>query len=251
MEKTAKTEFSKSQLDRLGERLRSDLLSAEDLRLLDDYRRSFSEGYEHVVKIIRDELELEPTGRPAKSTTSIRDKLKRESIRLSQMQDIAGCRIVVPDLMAQDAAIKSLISKLGDLKIFDRRLKPSNGYRAVHLIAYCSDRYVEIQVRSALQHMWAELSEKFADIIDPALKYGKGPDLWQETLLRASQTIGTEERTHSRLRELKSKASSLPNLPPNLVEDIRRVDAEIAAGTVQLRGMLEQVIADISKYEGR
>lgn len=35
-------------------------------------------------------------------------------------------------------------------------------------------RAVEIQVRTALQHVWAELSEKFSDIWGSGLKYGVG-----------------------------------------------------------------------------
>src|SRR4051794_28185530 len=100
-------EVSKTQVDRLGNRLKSGGITEEDLRLLDQYRRSFTEVYEMVVGRIRDKLGLEPTGRPAKSTTSIADKLKRESIRLTQIQDIAGCRIIVSDIAEQEAVIQS------------------------------------------------------------------------------------------------------------------------------------------------
>src|SRR2546422_4790511 len=84
-------ELSKTQVDRLGDRLRKGGISETDLRLLDSYRRSFAEAYECVVRRIRDQLKLEPTGRPAKSTTSIVDKLQRESVRLSQ--NAGHCRL--------------------------------------------------------------------------------------------------------------------------------------------------------------
>ena len=90
--------ISKTQIDKLGERLRVGSISDDDLRLLDEYRRSFSAAYEFVVGVISKQLGLEPTGRPAKSTTSIAEKLQRESIRLTQIQDIAGCRVVVSDI---------------------------------------------------------------------------------------------------------------------------------------------------------
>ena len=86
-------QLSKTQIDRLGDRLREGRLEDADLRALDAYRRAFSEAYESVIQVIREEVGLEPTGRPAKSTKSIIDKLRRESLRLSQMQDIAGCRV--------------------------------------------------------------------------------------------------------------------------------------------------------------
>jgi putative GTP pyrophosphokinase len=104
------TEASKNQVDRLGKRLRKGNISDDDLRLLDSYRRSFSEVYEFVAGAIRKELALEPTGRPAKSTTSIADKLRLESIRLTQIQDIAGCRLIVADIAQQESVVQSLKS---------------------------------------------------------------------------------------------------------------------------------------------
>jgi hypothetical protein len=81
--------LSKTQIDHLGDRLKKGEISDADLRVLDEYRRSFSEGYEFVIQAVRAELGMEATGRPAKSTTSIIEKLQRESIRLTQIQDIA------------------------------------------------------------------------------------------------------------------------------------------------------------------
>jgi hypothetical protein len=61
--------LSRTQIDRLGDRLRQSSIAEADLRLLDEYRRSFGEPYESVVGRIREHLNLEPTGRPAKSTS--------------------------------------------------------------------------------------------------------------------------------------------------------------------------------------
>lgn len=239
--------FSNSQLDKLGSRLRSDKLSAEDLRLLDEYRRSFSKDYEQVVSIIRDELLLAPTGRPAKSTTSIRDKLKRESIRLSQIQDIAGCRIVVPDIFAQDRSVNALITQFGDMKIFDRRKRPSHGYRAVHLIAVVGDRPVEIQVRSVFQHMWAELSEKAADIIDPALKYGGGPEDWQAELSELSDIVAERERFQVEVQELKTRTHALPDASSEIREKLRILEDRMAQANVELQDALKRLGAGITQ----
>lgn len=64
------TGLSKTQIDRLGNRIRKDSLLESDLKSLDEYRRSFGEAYTTVVQTIREQLHLEPTGRPAKSTNS-------------------------------------------------------------------------------------------------------------------------------------------------------------------------------------
>ncbi len=72
--------LSKTQIDRLGDRLKTGRHSESDLRLLDDFRRSFGEAYGLVIHTIR-QRGLFPSGRSAKSTLSIMEKLRRESWR--------------------------------------------------------------------------------------------------------------------------------------------------------------------------
>jgi putative GTP pyrophosphokinase len=185
--------LSKTQVNRLGDRLRQGSLAESDLRLLDDHRRSFGEAYETVVRTIRNQLHLEPTGRPAKSTPSLVEKLRRESIRLTQVQDIAGCRIVVADVSEQERVVASLRALFPRAAVIDRRANPSYGYRAIHVIAHILGKLVEIQVRSSLQHLWAELSEKLSDVLDPRIKYGGGADVIREVLSVVSDAIRTHE----------------------------------------------------------
>jgi ppGpp synthetase/RelA/SpoT-type nucleotidyltranferase len=168
-------ETPKAQVDNLGDRLRAGLPNDNDLDLLDAYRQSFELAYRKVVNMIRVTSGDTPTGRPGKSTTSIIAKLNRETMRLSQMQDIAGCRLVVDDLEAQQAVVRRLqrqLAALGKVKSVDRRRRPSHGYRAVHLIVTVNGKPVEIQVRTLYQHLWAELSESAADRHGNQVKYG-------------------------------------------------------------------------------
>jgi putative GTP pyrophosphokinase len=183
---------NKSDLDRLGDRLRGGI-SPEDLTFLDTYRRGFRNAYDSVVDRVRAELGLEASGRPAKSTPAIVDKLCRSSMRLTQMQDIAGCRVVVPDIPAQDRVIARL-DQMFDATVIDRRVKPSNGYRAVHVVVREVGLPVEAQVRTDLQHVWAESSEKLADAFGSQLKYGGGPKEIRELLDDFSRMIGDFEQ---------------------------------------------------------
>ena len=118
--------LSKSKIDRLGDRLKSNQATQEDLRLLDEFRRSFSPAYESVIATITEQLKLQPTGRPAKSTTSISDKLSRESIRLTQIQDIAGCRLIVSDIQEQERVVSELLQVFPSAKLHDRRASPKS-----------------------------------------------------------------------------------------------------------------------------
>lgn len=68
------------------------------------------------------------------------------------------------------------------------------GYRAIHFIAEISGKSVEIQVRTWLQHLWAEFSEKLSDVVDPAIKHGGGPDRVRGFLAKTSEWIAIHEK---------------------------------------------------------
>lgn len=187
-----KNALSKTQFDLLGNRLKGGSHTENDLRLLDIYRRTFRAAYEAVVRTLRQRGEV-LTGRLAKSTKSIAEKLRRESIRLSQMQDIAGCRIVVGNIVEQEKLLASLKTDFPLATLIDRRAHPSHGYRAVHVIAEIFGKPIEIQVRSSLQHLWAEVSEKSSDVLDPMIKYGGGRDSWRVFLTKSSQSVAAYE----------------------------------------------------------
>jgi putative GTP pyrophosphokinase len=187
-----KPAFSKSEIDRLGDRLR-EVVSPDDLRMLDEYRLSFAEAYQDAMQTVREKTGLDASGRPAKSTTAIVDKLKRESIRLSQMQDIAGCRVVVENEISQGDVLKLLLTSYPQAAVSDRREKSSHGYRAVHLIVDSFGRSIEIQIRTKLQHLWAELSEKLADRFGIDVKYGGGNEAIRIQLNSLSQNISIVE----------------------------------------------------------
>lgn len=195
--------ISKTQIDKLGERLRSEQTTDEDLVMLDAYRLSFADAYETTVGVINNVLRLTTTGRPSKSTQSIREKLQRESIRLSQIQDIAGCRIIVGNTEHQETILLLLLKATAarGLKtaVLDRRVKPSYGYRAVHVVVEVEQRAVEVQLRTELQHIWAQLSEKLSDTFDPTIKYGGGATQVKAELARISNHISEVEEDESKV----------------------------------------------------
>jgi putative GTP pyrophosphokinase len=209
--------LSRAAIDQLGDRLRGGV-TEEDLRLLDRYRRSFRPDYEQVVDAVRSATGAEVSGRPAKSTTAIVDKLGRSSMRLSQMQDIAGCRTIVANTVEQDKVV-GVIKGLFVCQVSDRRVRPSHGYRAVHVIARPNQVPIEIQVRTRLQHRWAELSEKFADRFGIEVKYGGGNTELQENLQKASDLIRIQEATEV---QVQSWIESIPKIESAL--DVLRAE---------------------------
>lgn len=237
--------MTKTQIDRLGDRLRKGNVAEADLRLLDLYRRSFTEAYEAVVGSIRQRLGLAPTGRPAKSTTSISEKLRRESIRLTQMQDIAGCRLIVSDIANQERVVEALSHLFDDVTIVDRRERPSYGYRAVHLIVTSYGKVIEIQVRTLLQHLWAELSEKFSDRVDPTIKYGGGEESIRERLARTSDFVALVELGEKQLADILAESPPEDQLPEDLMQEIAASRETLSSHKQQLTELLADVIAGI------
>ena len=166
-----------------------------------------------VLNTIRSQIHQEPTGRPAKSTNSIREKLNRESIRLNQIQDIAGCRIVVAGNHQQDEIVALFHAIFPDAVFIDRRFNPSYGYRAVHVVIRVNGKPIEVQIRTVLQHSWAELSEKLADVLDPSIKYGGGDEWVREFLLSVSDTVGKTENLQKMVVNLEKRIVELEEQP--------------------------------------
>lgn len=233
--------LSKTQIDRLGERLKRGPHTESDLRLLDDYRRSFSEAYEAVVRTIRQRGEF-PTGRLAKSTVSIVEKLRRESIRLSQMQDIAGCRVVVGNVVEQEQFVGFLRTDFPGATVMDRRDNPSYGYRAVHIIAEISGKPIEIQFRSSLQHLWEEVSEKSSDVLDPTIKHGGGPDWWRGSLTKISEWVAAYEKLE------KIQVAAYEKLETTLTAAYRKLETNLP-GELRERHVPDHVAQEILARE--
>jgi ppGpp synthetase/RelA/SpoT-type nucleotidyltranferase len=147
--------------------------------------------------------------------------MKRETIRLSQVQDIAGCRVLVADLEEQERLVGALTRAFSKVTLVDRREKPTHGYRAVHVIIELLDRSVEVQVRTELQHTWAELSEKLSDLVDASIKYGGGPTHVKDSLLKSSSALGSVEQAERLLAE----ASRIMDEEQETEETRRQVEA--------------------------
>jgi len=86
------------------------------------------------------------------------------------------------DRARQDELVGQLVSLFPNEarapKVIDRRASPTYGYRAVHVIVFPDAVPVEIQVRTRLQHEWADMFEKLADRAGRGIRYGAPPDHW-------------------------------------------------------------------------
>ena len=192
--------LSKSRIERLGQRLvGADAPADADLQVLRELLLARSNALEVAIARVRGDLQLAPTSR-IKNTGTILDKLRRSGgSGLKSMQDLAGMRVVGTfDRRGQD----EVVARVRDLfagearkpKIVDRRVAPMHGYAAVHVIVFPDDSPIEIQVRTAWQHEWAELFEKLADLVGRGIRYGEPPRRWW-----SSEEFNAMDATHRRL----------------------------------------------------
>jgi Region found in RelA / SpoT proteins len=161
-----------------------------------------------------------------KRLPAIRAKLRRmPALDLSEMQDIGGCRAVLSNVADTRALVgldetKKLKHRL--LRVNDYIDDPkSDGYRSIHLIhSYHGDRndvyngrYVEMQLRSHLQHIWATTVETVDAFSDQGLKTGGGDAPWKRFFVLMAEVI-------ARLED----CPSVPNTPTSntsIVKELR------------------------------
>jgi ppGpp synthetase/RelA/SpoT-type nucleotidyltranferase len=134
--------------------------------------------------------------------------------------------LVVADIATQERVISDLQNLFDNTTAVDRRKKPSHGYRAFHLVVKYGDKLVEIQIRTSLQHLWAELSEKLSDTIDPALKYGGGDPSFLQLLGKASNIVARQESNDLELVKLQALLSLRLKQDP-LTEDTQKLLAKL------------------------
>jgi ppGpp synthetase/RelA/SpoT-type nucleotidyltranferase len=141
-----------------------------------------------------------------KRAPSIIAKLSRfPNMRLTQMQDIGGCRAVLSklnDVTQLRDALKSSRIKHRLVNEKDYITEPKrDGYRGIHLVyRYMSDRKetynnhsVEIQIRTNLQHAWATAVETVGTLIGQGLKADRGEKIWLDFFALVSAAFAIRE----------------------------------------------------------
>lgn len=129
--------------------------------------------------------EARVTGRPKTRKTLIEKLQRTPEIKLPAVRDAAGVRVVGAfTVFEQQQAIgllragfdhmihTSREAEVVDGPFTDRLAVPMFGYRALHLVAWPEGRPVEVQVRTDLQHAWAEIMEKLCDRWGRETRYG-------------------------------------------------------------------------------
>ena len=228
-------QFSRSAVDKAGTILVTDVPDPADLEqaysVINNWRSSHSRPlytFRYGLRLRAEKIDVNAlVAQRIKRLSSIRLKLKLlPQMKLSQMQDIGGCRAVVTSVGDVYKIVKSY--KTSDLKhkllSEDDYVKnpKTSGYRSYHLIySYYSDKKtthnklrIEVQIRSQLQHAWATAVETVGTFIRQALKSSLGEEEWLRFFALMGSAIAIREKT-----------ALVPNTPTNnsqLKEEIQK-----------------------------
>lgn len=142
-----------------------------------------------------------------KRLPSVRRKLQQSTVRLSQMQDVGGCRAILADIAHVDRLLSVYAAgrekaELQSAKNYIEEPK-ADGYRSAHLVyKYRSQSSqgrpydgfkIEIQIRSRLQHAWATAVETVEIFADKSLRGSSGDPAWKRFFALTSSVIALKE----------------------------------------------------------
>ncbi|KAB0604052.1 RelA/SpoT domain-containing protein [Castellaniella defragrans] len=183
--------LTKTRIDRVGIALsKGEFRSEEELLelegIFDEYRKSHLQPLSETTIELQHWLNLYGDSyyiaQRLKRKPQIVRKLNRLSVRLTQLQDIGGCRIIVEKNQDVDRLRKYIEEKISNQSNFNlirttdyrEKGRDDTGYRSLHLIFEKNGIKLELQIRSRIQHYWAESIERTSVIYGYHLKEKEG-----------------------------------------------------------------------------
>jgi ppGpp synthetase/RelA/SpoT-type nucleotidyltranferase len=182
--------LSKSRIDKAGQFLaKGEPQTLEEIEHYDESENLFDDfRQKHLQPLTSTTVELQKwlkeAGTPyiivqrLKRKPQILRKLRRFRVRLTQLQDIGGLRIIVDQNSDVDKLvdyIQRILKQLSTVSIkkivnYREKGRDDSGYRATHVILEREGVVLELQIRSRIQHYWAELIERTSVIYGHHLK---------------------------------------------------------------------------------
>lgn len=179
---TEKHPWSRGDMDRYGRSIRDG--TEFDRELATDIRAWHFHLLDEVKGILESALSGADIGyfsitKRVKTEISTRQKLQRQSMKLSQMQDFAGARVTLRGGLREQAdavaAVVEAFEKAGARSVRVKEILdvPHSGYRAVHLHVTAEAGRTEVQLRTETQAQWANAYELLADLTGREVRYGE------------------------------------------------------------------------------
>ena len=207
-------EYSKKAVKRAGEKLISPAVTDEEysnsMDILSNWRSAHAYPmHAMLISLRRMSSKIDSKAvvvQRLKRTPSILSKLKRyNKMKLHRMQDIGGCRTVVSTSAKAEKLYDRIVNsrtrhRLHKIDDYIKEPKES-GYRGIHLVyKYNGDKqvykdyFIELQLRSKIQHAWATAIEIVDHFTSQALKASHGQKDWLDFFKMSSAEFATLEK---------------------------------------------------------
>ena len=235
--------YNSSQIDRAGIALANGSSSDADLEVINNWRSSHSFPLQIIKMMLKGRVRKADASKglvsqSLKRMTSIRAKTARESIRLSQMQDVGGCRAVMSNIAAVERLIFFFKEGIGknpkgrhlhkEPRDYIANPKP-DGYRGVHYIVryqtqskergIYNGKKIEIQIRTRLQHAWATALETVDALTGRSLKFDVRSNIEDPRWKRFFALMGSAIA----LREKRPRVPNTPESKDELTKELREL----------------------------
>lgn len=208
--------YSKSQVSKAGKIILEPASSYDEFvdsfKIIEHWRSCHGYPVNTFQATLRNKLKLVDedalVSQRLKRMFSILNKLHRfPSMELARMQDFGGLRAVVgslPKLRSLETNYKNsrFQHELVSFKDYVLHPKPS-GYRSIHLVyRYNNPKateynglFVELQIRTKLQHAWATAVETMGTFLGQALKSSEGEENWLDYFSLCSAAFSHLEKS--------------------------------------------------------
>lgn len=253
---------SKKRVNAAGESIRAGSATAEDLQIIEEWRAAHSNVINTFQALLRNRAKdfgAKVIQRHKRKTT-IFDKLVRQpGMALARMDDVAGCRVIFPDIETVYAFRNSMHAARFDhiLKSetdkYDYIKNPkTDGYRGIHDVyeynvsshegKHLRGLRIEIQYRTEVQNAWSTTNEIIAHITKGASepKFHRGDARYIEAMALASEILA---------RSFEGCPGPFSKLDPHeVVELFNKLDAELNL-TLKLAGLQVAMKGISGKHE--
>src|SRR3989344_4395016 len=240
-------DYSKNNVNRIGEVLR-DFKKVEEnseeekeaIETFNNWRASHAYPMHIITKDIRRLAKIiSPSAicfqRLKRARAIILKLLRFNNMKLSRIEDIGGCRVIMPNVeLARNIAERYISKNKRHKRIKSREknyinLPKDDGYRSIHLVySYYSrnkvgkvfnGKLIEIQIRSKLQHIWATALETVDLFSHQRIKFGSGDPNWKYFFRLVSSAFAMMEKC--------PLVNNTPTDKKELYNEIRRTEKEL------------------------
>ncbi len=260
MARYEEVKYSRSQIKKAGKKYidsnSTEIERREALALINNWRAAHSFPlqviYMHVQRIAPINAVV---AQRLKRLYSITQKLSRfPNMSLTAMQDIGGCRVIVDSI----PQVYDMIERLTKSRMrhhkkeeYDYIAHPKpDEYRSYHIVySYFSDKnpkynglFIEIQIRTHIQHIWATAIEMMDTFIGDPLKIGQGDPQNRQFFILASKLLEIYEKNDCRIEAVKKSEELINFIKYNQEHQIlnRLRSIKEAVGYVRSMESLEQ-----------